>query len=696
MKLYTLPLLSMLVCLVYTHSVSAQNMPLVYDVENTCTECIAPELLHFDDLPEIPHLPNPFRWADGRGTITNFGDWKYRRAEIGTYLQHYGIGEKPNRPEEVDASYQDGVLTVNITVAGNTLTLTSNINLPDGEGPFPAVIGMGSGSGSLPDSIFIERDIARIPFNFGQVMAHTQSRGLEPFNQLYPELDHIGSYSAWPWGVSRLIDGLELVADDLNIDLERMAVTGCSFAGKMALYAGALDERIALTISQESGGGGYTSWRYNQTMSGVENLGNTNSAWFSEDLIQFSGNVAKLPYDHHELMAMVAPRALMVIGNPGQVWMADESGYVASRAAEKVWDALEVPERFGYSITGGHNHCAVPDFLRGEIEEFVDKFLMGIETADTNIRSSVYDSDLEPWITWDTPTLVDGTPFMVRPELVFPKNEEINVETSTTLRWNNVEDAAEYEVQINTTSTFNELLFNETLVDTFLTLQNLEEGVYHNWRVRVKNANDIYGPWTEPAIFGTKIDIPGKIETAVVDNYSPTGSYVRFTWGALDKAQQYRVDLSKYPDFEEDVKSTVTANLNASLYGVDVETMYYWRIRGQNISGNGPWSDVEEFTIVSTGIMDEGGIPSHFSLAQNYPNPFNPTTTISFGLPQTADVQLHVYNLLGQRVETLVSDQLSAGFHNVVFDASHVSSGVYFYTLRAGDFMQSRKLSIIK
>ena len=68
---------------------------------------------------------------------------------------------------------------------------------------------------------------AGIPFDFGQIMAHTQTRGEEPINALYPELTHIGAYSAWPWGVSRLIDGLELVAGDLNVDLERLAVTGC-------------------------------------------------------------------------------------------------------------------------------------------------------------------------------------------------------------------------------------------------------------------------------------------------------------------------------------------------------------------------------------------------------------------------------------------------------------------------------------
>jgi hypothetical protein len=106
---------------------------------------------------------------------------------------------------------------------------------------------------------------------------------------------------------------LELVSEDLPIDPEHLAITGCSFAGKMALFAGAFDERIALTIVQESGGGSATAWRVSETLSGVGTLGATSHAWFIENMFQFSGsNVLKLPHDHHELMAMVAPRILLI------------------------------------------------------------------------------------------------------------------------------------------------------------------------------------------------------------------------------------------------------------------------------------------------------------------------------------------------------------------------------------------------
>lgn len=379
----------------------AQKITLVYDVENTGAGYPKPVLPTLSELPTVNPLPDPFGWSDGSGRSTKFSDWSHRRVEIGAEIQQYEIGPKPNRPDTITARYSGDTLTVIITVNGKILTLTSKIILPSGDGPFPAVIGIGRGTGSLPANIFSSRNVAQIAFNFGQVMAWEQKRGNEPINKLYPDLTYIGAYSAWSWGVSRLIDGLELVQKDLPIDLHHLAITGCSFAGKMALFAGAFDERIALTIAQESGGGGYTAWRVSENLGEVETLGRTSHLWFMEDLFQFAKEVPKLPYDHHELMAMVAPRALFVTGNPDFVWLADESGYVASRATQKIYETLGIPDRFGFSIVAGHPHCQIPESQIPEIEAFVDKFLLGNQSANTNITTNPFPNvDYLRWTNW--------------------------------------------------------------------------------------------------------------------------------------------------------------------------------------------------------------------------------------------------------------------------------------------------------
>jgi hypothetical protein len=91
-----------------------------------------------------------------------------------------------------------------------------------------------------------------------------------------------------------------------------------------------------------------------------------------------------------------------------------------------------------------------------------------------------------------------------------------------------------------------------------------------------------------------------------------------------------------------------------------------------------------------------GSVPEKYSLSQNYPNPFNPSTTISFSIPKAGFVTLKVYNVLGEEVKSLVNHQLSAGSYDFDFDASDLSSGMYFYTIRTGDFSETKKMMLVK
>ena len=97
------------------------------------------------------------------------------------------------------------------------------------------------------------------------------------------------------------------------------------------------------------------------------------------------------------------------------------------------------------------------------------------------------------------------------------------------------------------------------------------------------------------------------------------------------------------------------------------------------------------------GIKEiSSNVPENYNLSQNYPNPFNPTTTIRFSLKETGLVSLKVYNVIGQLVTTLVNDQKPAGTYEYNFDASSLSSGIYFYTIKAGDFTSTKKMILMK
>ncbi|WP_369685745.1 T9SS type A sorting domain-containing protein [Ignavibacterium album] len=89
-------------------------------------------------------------------------------------------------------------------------------------------------------------------------------------------------------------------------------------------------------------------------------------------------------------------------------------------------------------------------------------------------------------------------------------------------------------------------------------------------------------------------------------------------------------------------------------------------------------------------------LPTEYDLEQNFPNPFNPTTTINFQLPENSHVSLKVFDIIGNLIATLVDENIEAGYHSIVWDASGLSSGVYLYSLTSGSFVSTKKLVLMK
>lgn len=123
---------------------------------------------------------------------------------------------------------------------------------------------------------------------------------------------------------------------------------------------------------------------------------------------------------------------------------------------------------------------------------------------------------------------------------------------------------------------------------------------------------------------------------------------------------------------------------------------YYWRVKAKNYLGWGDFSDVNTFSTLFVPVEFEGNIVKDFTLEQNYPNPFNPETKISFSIPERSFVELNVYNILGIKIASVVSEELPAGNYSVNFDGANHPSGIYIYKITAGKFTSTRKMTLIK
>jgi len=127
------------------------------------------------------------------------------------------------------------------------------------------------------------------------------------------------------------------------------------------------------------------------------------------------------------------------------------------------------------------------------------------------------------------------------------------------------------------------------------------------------------------------------------------------------------------------------------------------QIEGYWHTGENPVPTPQFFNTPTTYVRSSFGIkvisleiPSTFSLSQNYPNPFNPITKIRFDLPKNVNVKLTIYDMLGKEIETIVNEHLNAGSYEVTFDGTKYTSGVYYYRLNAGEFVETKKMILVK
>jgi len=183
-----------------------------------------------------------------------------------------------------------------------------------------------------------------------------------------------------------------------------------------------------------------------------------------------------------------------------------------------------------------------------------------------------------------------------------------------------------------------------------------------------------------------------------------------FVWYSVKGAASYELRIAMDTAFSSvvldsfGVKDTTLALKGIVGTRFTGKTKYYWHVKALSDTAVSQFSITWRFITPTLSLIksNKDEIPKTYELNQNYPNPFNPTTVINYGLPKNSFVTLTIYDELGRRVETLVSEEQNAGYHSISFDASRLSSGVYFYRIeagsigQAGSYTQTKKLVLLK
>ena len=154
-----------------------------------------------------------------------------------------------------------------------------------------------------------------------------------------------------------------------------------------------------------------------------------------------------------------------------------------------------------------------------------------------------------------------------------------------------------------------------------------------------------------------------------------------------------------YQNVHDSFDQSVSVALGIGIYNLSTSERHSGRIYDdtEKLVGMSLGGVVYGDTLVATSSVDrEPELPLRAGLYQNYPNPFNPSTTIRYGLPQRLPVTLTIFNTLGQQVALLQNGEQEAGYHEVLFEGSGLSSGVYFYRIEAGSFVETRKLLLLR
>lgn len=390
------------------------------------------------NLPDILHLPDPFKFLDGR-KVRSAEDWASRRGEIKDLAQYYEYGYMPQPPESVSAaatgSNSDSTIAITVQDKGRSVSFNARLTVPTAEqagkaGPYPVIVSIDFFAGP-GNATYIKAGYAVLSFNYAQIASDNINHA-GAFYSLYPydvvTGNDAGVLVGWAWGASRSVDALEYLTRHNAtfaglLDLKKLVITGFSRCGKAALVAGLMDERFGVVNPGGSGSGGAAVYRYDSygnapyrhapygnvypwgTSTGAETLGDhmrhqTHNS--NEMLVRFldpdrmyktrtHGYGERLPYDHHEIIAAIAPRAVIIDTSNDDYANNAEGDSIGFEGAKPVYAYLGAARNLAFNIrmTGGGHSLSTAH--RQNVIHFCDMVFYGKPLPD-QLRADLYDN----------------------------------------------------------------------------------------------------------------------------------------------------------------------------------------------------------------------------------------------------------------------------------------------------------------
>ncbi len=371
--------------------------------------------------------------------------------------------------------------------------------------------------------------------------------------------------------------------------------------------------------------------------------------------------------------------------------------------------------RFGYDTTKGQrihelryqvgtgNTITIiwnfPSGVTGLLQDFFGGVVVNVNmtgSGNTVVTNPGIINKLKMTITYN----LTGNLLPSPPTLRSPLSGSINQPTNLNLQWTQVSGAVRYHLQVALDSTFNNLIINDSTIQTNSHNVQLQNDKLYYWRVRARN-NAGWSTFSTIWNFRTIMPPPSKPQL----HSPPKGAFglstpIQLKWFVVTYTNEYLLIVSKDSSITDIVLNKSLTDTSFLLTNLLPNTTYYWKVEATNSAGTSS-SDIWYFTTLGTSVHNHDFQKKIFFLHNNFPNPFNGKTKIAYSIPEDSFVKFRIFNINGEELYRL-EDFKVAGSYSYEIDFTTIksektlASGFYFYQLQSEKYVDTKKMIFLK